>query len=288
MIAFTKEHGFLRVAQEIWPPSVYLDHWALREISESPSLARRLTNAIHLRNGTLVLSWLKVVEFSKVSDPAQRRKADALPNSLGRRLFWLNPDFWTVAKHESDSHAQGLRDYTHSDTQFAANFVVTGLEHSDSPSTLGPQHLFDMVPDVPDIQKNYDALADLILESVKSLREDTKVAKALRRKPRAPQTIPAPRDTQLIARELVGRFLKDKLMKLNRNNAIDLSHAVVSVSYCDYALLDTHWAAIVNQARERIAAAGHSINIAKVFSKRGNGVEEFLNELEDGASASAT
>jgi hypothetical protein len=88
------------------------------------------------------------------------------------------------------------------------------------------------------------------------------------------------RGTRLIGRELIGRFLKDKLRRPSRNDAIDLSHAVVAVSYCDYVLLDGQWVAMVNDLRVRFTKAGVTIPVAKVFSKRANGMEEFLNELE--------
>src|SRR3954447_10783097 len=99
MIAFKAVANVLQVAQEISSPSVYLDHWALREISESSTLASRFTNAIHIRKGTLVLSWLNVVEFSRVSDQTQRSQADDMINRLGPHLFWLNPDFWVVSQN---------------------------------------------------------------------------------------------------------------------------------------------------------------------------------------------
>jgi len=116
---------------------------------------------------------------------------------------------------------------------------------------------------------------------MRSLRRDFETSKAMRAALQAPPKGQSPqRGTRLIARELIGRFLRDKLLKLNRNNAIDLSHAVVSVSYCDYFLLDSQWAAMVNDCRSRIIKAGVSIPIAKVFSKRANGLEHFLRELE--------
>jgi hypothetical protein len=91
---------------------------------------------------------------------------------------------------------------------------------------------------------------------------------------------PYSRGTNLIARHLIAPFLKDKLRTINRNNAIDLTHAVVPVSYCDYVLFDGQWAAMVNDLRHRITTAGLPVPIATVFSKRANGLGAFLAELE--------
>jgi hypothetical protein len=226
-----------------------------------------------------------VVKFSKVADDSQRRKADLLLNYVGSNVFWLNPDFFTVAKNEVLSSAEQIARPTHSDLEFAAFFVTNGLKQSKEPQTLGPQNLFGVIHTAPGIPKKYDDLADLIAAQIERLRRELESNKAMRAAIKVPpKAQPLLRGTRIIARELIARFLRDKTLKLSRNNAIDLSHAVVSVSYCDYVLLDGQWEAMVNEARSRIAKAGVSMPIAKVFSKRGNGVENFLYELETGAS----
>ncbi|MGZ8901170.1 MAG: hypothetical protein ACXW3Z_13845, partial [Limisphaerales bacterium] len=100
MIHFAAVAEGLKVTQSITAPSVYLDHWALRTISESDSLAERLSEALRQRGGTLVLSWLNVVEFSKVADESQRRKADLFVNSVAENVYWLDPVFFTVIQRE--------------------------------------------------------------------------------------------------------------------------------------------------------------------------------------------
>ena len=56
------------------------------------------------------------------------------------------------------------------------------------------------------------------------------------------------------------------------------------IAYCDYVLLDSHWAIQVEQARKRIRAGGASFHMAKVFSEKENGLETFLQELESVAT----
>ncbi len=64
---------------------------------------------------------------------------------------------------------------------------------------------------------------------------------------------------------------------MTKNDAADLSHAVVPVSCCQYVLLDKHWEEQVNQARKRLSAK-MSLAIANVFSRKS--VECFLSEFE--------
>jgi len=48
---------------------------------------------------------------------------------------------------------------------------------------------------------------------------------------------------------------------------MDFFHAVVPVAYCDYALLDTHWAAQVARARSRFKRTSVNVPLATVFSR---------------------
>jgi hypothetical protein len=163
----------------------------------------------------------------------------------------------------------------------AAYFIANGLYQSACAQVLGPQSHFAVIQRIPGILEQYDQVADEIVAQITELRRDFDNRKDMRAAIKAPlEAPPHSPATNLIARHLIAPFLKDKLRAINRNNAIDLTHAVVPVSYCDYVLLDGQWAAMVSDLRRRLADAGVSIPIAKVFSKRGNGIEEFLAELE--------
>jgi len=81
--------------------------------------------------------------------------------------------------------------------------------------------------------------------------------------------------TRIIAGELFGSFMKDRGLQTGKNrrhHAMDVSHAIVSVAYCDYVLLDGHWAFQVEQARKRIRDGGATFHMAEVFSEKENGM----------------
>jgi hypothetical protein len=132
-----------------------------------------------------------------------------------------------------------------------------------------------------DLPQQYVELAEAVTSQLRFYRAEAADTKELRKAALAPpgglQNIIS---TRAVAHELIGRVLKDTPIKLNPNNAIDLSHAVVPVSYCNYVLLDAQWTAMVDDARRRITQAGGAIRLAKVYSKRGNGLDRFLCELE--------
>ncbi|MGA9453493.1 MAG: hypothetical protein WBW41_19375, partial [Verrucomicrobiia bacterium] len=93
--------------------------------------------------------------------------------------------------------------------------------------------------------------------------------------------------TRFIARELLGSFIKDRGLQIGKNrrkHVMDISHAIVAVAYCDYVLLDSHWAIQVEQARKRIRDGRASFHMAKVFSEKEDGLGKFLQELESVAT----
>ena len=101
MIRFEKKSGGVMVVQELISPTVYLDHWAFRDIADSKSLTKRFSEALLFRGGTLVLSWLNIVEFCKVTIENQRHNASSFLDKIGPNVFWINPDFFAVTKYES-------------------------------------------------------------------------------------------------------------------------------------------------------------------------------------------
>jgi hypothetical protein len=65
--------GRLVTTQRDSPPTVYLDHWAPRELSTTPLLAERFVAALKQRNGTLALPCTNLIEFSVTGRTCQGR-----------------------------------------------------------------------------------------------------------------------------------------------------------------------------------------------------------------------
>ena len=81
--------------------------------------------------------------------------------------------------------------------------------------------------------------------------------------------------------ELVRELVLDPKLVITENDMVDLQHAMISIRCCDFVLLDRKWEQRVNTLRRRIEKKQEpQIRIAQCFSKRGNGVEKFLQQLE--------
>lgn len=287
MVTFTAIEEGIYVDQWCVSPTVYLDHWAWRKISEAEILAARFSTALKSSGGTLALSWLNLVEFSKVTAEYrhQAAKADALLEIILPNVFFLDPDFHKVIDRENELQHGGERSAPHADLDSLRGFVMHNFRKTNSLKLLPELNLFRLVS-ATDLAPRFDALADKIVGSIQALREEYQSDRTFRlgvKKP--PKGKPIQCGTRFMARELLGSLLVDSRLPLDRNHASDVSHAIVAAAYCDYVLLDGHWAEQVERARRRIAEGGLSFPVAAVFSERANGIEKFLQSLESAGHA---
>ena len=275
-LTINEDGGFIN--QWCAAPTIYLDHWAWRKISECETLTNRFSHALKSRNGTLAFSWLNIIEFSKVTDEGQAHKANVLLDSIWPQVFILYPNFFKVIEQEDKILAGGERFGLHGDLETLKSILKLSPFNPNSLYPLRTPKLFGLVS-LSGV--TYDDLADLIINYIESLRQDYCNNREFRLAvDRIPKGGSIEFGTRFIARELLGSFLKNKTLQISRNHAMDVSHAIVAVAYCDYVLLDGHWATQVERARKRIQDGGASFPIAKVFSEKENGMEKFLQELE--------
>jgi len=270
--------GDLEIVQRDFSPTVYLDHWALLSFAENETLGTRLTAALKSQNGTLALSWLNVVEFTKVMAEGQARSVKQLLEMNLPRVFFLEVEPFSVIRREDELLAGRPLVAPHADLDFLREFAHIKPMSLNSFTAHG---LFKAVQDSP-LGRSFEGLADSVVARVKALRYELdrspSFQSAVRRSPSGSQI---QRGTRFLLREMLRTLLVDKRMKITRNHAIDLLHAVVPVAYCDLVLLDKHWETQVDRVRQRFVAARMRVPMAKVFSARRNGLDRFLTELEE-------
>ena len=268
------ETGEPHVTMQTSSPTVYLDHWALREISANNELSTRLIEGIRARRGTLAISWLNLAEFTKITDEKQARNAESLIEGILPQVFLLQVDFAKVIKREKRLVQGASPSLPPADEKFLKR--IPGLDPT-SVNLLSARNLFNVVRDDEALGQRFNNFGDPIVRGIELFRHrhatDSKFRSAIARPPSG-------RGTLIIFLELVRALVVDSKTKMTRNHAKDLYHAVVPTAYCDLVLLDRHWETQVNRVRSRFASAGIAVPFAKVFSKKRNGLTSFLNELE--------
>jgi hypothetical protein len=86
--------------------------------------------------------------------------------------------------------------------------------------------------------------------------------------------------TMLILGELLRGFILDSNSPMSENDAVDLIHAAMPLNCCDYVLLDGPWAERVEKMKLRLGKSPIVMPIAKCFSRRNDGINAFLTDLE--------
>ena len=242
-------------------------------------LAKRLASALHSRNGTLALSLLNLAEFAKVTIAEQAESAEHLVEAILPRVFFIEFDPFVVINREDKLLSGGPPTPPHADIDFLRMFAK---RKPNSLNQFTARNLFKVVQK-PQLAVRLDSMADTTVNRIEALRDthdlDEDFKAIIRRLPSMPKI---QRGTRIVLLELIRSLLVDGQTNITRNHAIDLLHAVVPVAYCDLVLLDKYWETQVARARSRLKKARISTPIAKVFSGKSGGVEDFLCELEAG------
>lgn len=274
------DSGCLMLTQQAPSPTVYLDHWALRTFSECKDLSAHFVPILKARGGTLALSWVNLMEFSKVTSREQARIAEDFIEEILPHVFFMECNPAVVIDRENQLLKGGPRVAPHGDADFLREFSRL------KPTSLKPftsRELLSIVAD-PGHAARMNKLADLFVGRVGALRDELNSDPTFRSALRKPATsLPIQVGTRDILRELLRALLVDGRTEITRNHAIDWFHAVVPIAYCDLVLLDKYWEEQATRVRSRFAQSGRAVPMATVFSKSKGGIERFLEELASGA-----
>jgi hypothetical protein len=208
------------------PPLVYLDHWAVREISKSPARRDHFLETFRDR-GTLMFSVLNIVEMGHNSGDSYTQ-IRALLDGVGP--FWLlsDPDPATVQR------------------RLAAGLIAPA-------AFLGFVQLFAQIcGSMPDGELQLGTALDRLQDqafrdAVEGMLTRPNLVRLLEynrsRHRQREKMIPnphAPGSPMWIELELL-RFLVKDGKKITNNDAIDVMHAAVPLCFAPIVLFDTAW-----------------------------------------------
>lgn len=273
-------------------PVVYLDHWAIRDISEDEGLAQRFVSTLKAKNGTLAVSVLSQVEFCGLTDLRQAHVAERFIEMVHPNLFFMSFNIVDVMQHEDKNILQTSKEAPDGDGDllwlYGTHPENRGWGDQRRYSAKG--FFSESVRKRDELRSLQVDLAKAVLEGIRQLYVRIDTEDELRKKARNPleDVKNRPRATYALIRALLGDRMKDRSRPPSENDAIDLLHTVVPACYCDFVLLDKQWCGRVEAAREQLIAKGVVGKVAKVFSKADDGVNRFLDALEAFGAAPAT
>jgi len=267
-------NGELTAIQQLVSPAVYLDHWALRAVSQDATLGGRLTRALETRGGTLVLSWANIAEFPDLDEQAARQAEEFIDRQLPR-LFFLRFNPFDVIRAENALIAGGPPVPPHADLEFLRLVVCL------RPSGVQPITCIGMLAEVSGRrEESTERMRAVFVDWLSSFREEyhednefrALVDQSLRRQV-------APRGTSIVLSEVMAGLMRDRSAPITANDALDFFHTIVPVAYCDFVLLDGRWRDQVDRLRVRLRRVRLDFPLATVFSGAG-AVERLIATLE--------
>lgn len=274
-VRFEINAGRLQVIQSFDFPAVYLDHWAIRRLSSDATLGARFLNSLKRSRGSLVVSH---ANFAEIAGPADPRHADEIATFLEAALpniYFAMFDSQKAIDQEKVSRDTTIRLKAPPDIELLLEVARQRPDDFRSFSIAGVIKAITARRDQLNAvwTESNRELANLI-NTVRFNAETMKQAQNFQGHPRHVPTL-------AVMQELLRPIFLDQAMAISQNDAGDIRHAITSISYCDYTLLDRRWEDFYERMVRRFSQLGLHIRVAKVFSDRGQGLELFLKEFEN-------
>lgn len=213
-------------------------------------------------------------EFARFADPRHAERAERLLAQVVPYiyLFLSEPD---AARAERGDTDPAVRSLPTADDRNMDYFSRRWARAQSFPGTF--QGMFQMIHE--NRGKMVETLDDVASKLVASLDKHRQL-EPYRRNAKAARPDDGRTRQQIILGELLRELVLDTKAPITANEALDLMHAVDAVNYCDLVLLDKAWERRVNALHQRIADAGITMPIARCYSKRDGGIDQFLGALE--------
>lgn len=268
----------IEIREDFRKPTVYLDHWALDDISLDDSLRWRFVNTMDAKGGTFRLSVANIAELLKQADRSQVDSILGMIKSIDD-CGLINIDHGEVIKKENLLICDPSAILKVGNPSAEIDMVVEYLKEHNYPSRW---HVSDIIasvigglPSKRMSRRNTNFLREM-KRLLKIGRNDPKHFKRAqirfkRLKSQGPQFQTATREISQMALDFV---IRNKDMKMSKYSEWgDLFHVIVPVSYCDVVLIDRRWKAFISQTDFSYP------KIAKVFDKRS--LEAFFQTIEN-------
>lgn len=268
------ENNEMRVRQTYDAPTVYFDHWALCDFSDDAALQDRFVEAMLEKQGTFVLSHTNLAEFTNANDPKHAGAAEKFLERLMPNIYLTDFDLENAELFERQPGYAGQRIWPSADLPMLKFVAERSIAAGTDLTLAGFITLSYLYRDR--LSAKFTEANQNILAALNEQRADPGYVEKARRS--VPDVI-RPK-TRVVMGELMRELTIDNNATITVNDVVDWQHAILPVSCCDYVLLDRKWEQRVREMARRFAHQGLRIHFAKCFSKRNDGLNRFLNELE--------
>jgi hypothetical protein len=260
-------NGQIEIREYFRSPMVYLDHWALNDISLDKVLRDRFINVMNANGGMLRLSVYNMIELSKQVDSSQVETILDMIGSI-HDCGLINADPGVVIKKENALVADPSLIFEGRNPAAEVEIVAAHLKaHNHPPKWHVADVIRTVIPELPTThlrQSNSEFVQDMERLLGVGRGDERQLRRAEKRfksfKKAGPKYQRPTREVYAMALDFVMRNSRMKMSEYSE--WADLFHVIVPVSYCDVVVVDKRWKSFVSQT-------GFSYpDVAMVFDKR--------------------
>jgi hypothetical protein len=236
------------LVEKMGRPIVYLDNWAINDISLNSDFRQRFIDIMKRRQGTLRVSVQNIVELLKQTDIEQIESILSLIDSVDAGL--INTNFQEVIAKENAIIVNGVDENpsNHLDLIYiyllaqnwpkhwsVSDFIRSVLKNSSSNEFKESWNQF---------AKRMESFLNTVRSGKGQVEKSKNRSKATRKAGKI-----FDRGTRELFQLAFDFVLQNQSMTMSSNEWHDFFHLVVPVAYCDIVLLDKRWATFVAQTK---------------------------------------
>lgn len=267
-------NGRLIIKQEVTAPTVYLDLFALMNIALNNNWENKFKTAIANKKGTLLFSWIHLLEFSDVTDKKQIKTMELFLDSLLDNLGFIDVVPKVVIEKENQKLQGNHQINPPGDERLLAFFGGINMRgQSLKPLTFDEILTKFNHPAIISMKKNFHLKFNSSIKKLQEKRQkDKKYSAKIKNLPKRMNLRAA---TRYIDYDILNSFIRENKIH-TQNGWRDFYHTVVPLAYCDYLLLDKEFANKAQQAVNKLTNNNYTAQTAKVFSD----IDKFLIDFE--------
>ena len=267
----------VKIDQITYPPTVYLDTWALFDFIGNNELADRFIKILNNLDGTLMLSIMSILESVGLQNQEQFQCLCALIDSIGiDKVALLDFNFMRVNVKEKIYKKIGgpfLKISPAVDLELLDTIIkIHKLEDPLKISEIILAYRKDL-ENGKVLEENWEqCLFPIILRARNNTIALSNAKKRFRKRKENANTYKFP-CTEYLWESCIDYIVINENMEMPNKEWRDIFHTIVPVAYCDFVLIDRRWQNFIRSINLEYP------QIAKVYAQRN--LNEFLKDLEN-------
>jgi len=278
MLKYSKENIngkiVVRIDQIAYPPTVYLDTWALFDFIGDNDLADRFIKILNNLGGTLMLSMISVIENMAIDNQEQIQNLYKFIDSMSAAFLDFN--FTRVIKKEK-IYKKIRGPFLKINPAIDCGLLDAFIKIHKSENPLKVSEIFSAYrQDLENgkvLEENWEqSLFPIIVRARNNINALSNAKKRFRKRKEKANTCKFP-FTEFLMETCIDYIAINENMKMPDKEWLDIFHTIVPVAYCDFVLVDKKWLNFIKSSGLEYP------QIAKVYAQRN--LSEFLKDLEN-------